>query len=142
MCLLKYDSDHTQITTIILSSIILRTKYLATQLGEKDRNGEAKEGHRNRVNNFYLTVKIYQDKSDWNENQSTYLLTYLVVENMNERSIHFHTYSQYFETQTDQFKKWASFSFIFVFSNTHYNFYNKQVCEKCPSNKRCRDLNS
>ena len=36
----------------------------------------------------------------------------------------------------------ASSSFIFVFSNTHYKFYNKYVCEKCPSNIWCWDSNS
>ena len=45
-------------------------------------------------------------------------------------------------------KKWilkngptpASFSFIFVFQ-PHYKFYNKNVCEKCPSRIRCQDSN-
>ena len=36
----------------------------------------------------------------------------------------------------------ASFSFIFVFSNKQYNFYNKKVCEKCPSSVRYQDSNS
>ena len=33
----------------------------------------------------------------------------------------------------------ASFSFIFVFPNTHYNFYN---VKNCPSSIRCQDSNS
>ena len=36
----------------------------------------------------------------------------------------------------------ASFSFIFVLSNKHYKFYNKHVCEKCPSSIQCQDSNS
>ena len=36
----------------------------------------------------------------------------------------------------------ATFSFIFVFSNTHYNFYTKCIWKKCPSSKHCRDSNS
>ena len=36
----------------------------------------------------------------------------------------------------------ASFSFIFVFSNTHYKFYNNRYVKKCPSSIRCRDLKS
>ena len=43
------------------------------------------------------------------------------------------------------FKNWpspASFSFIFVFSNKHYNFKtNINKCEKCPSIIRCWDSN-
>ena len=42
-------------------------------------------------------------------------------------------------------KKWANpglFFIYFHFSNTHYKFYNKQVCEKCVSSIRCWDSNS
>ena len=35
----------------------------------------------------------------------------------------------------------ASFSLIFIFSNTHYNFTTNK-CENCPSSIRCQDLNS
>ena len=40
--------------------------------------------------------------------------------------------------------KWqslVSFSFIFAFSNKHYNFYNKYMWIKCPSSIWCWDLN-
>ena len=40
------------------------------------------------------------------------------------------------------FKKWVNPGLFFVFSNTHYNFYNKYICEKCRSSIRCWDLNS
>ena len=37
----------------------------------------------------------------------------------------------------------ASFSFIFVFSNTHYNLFIQQMnVKKCPSSLRCQDSNS
>ena len=36
----------------------------------------------------------------------------------------------------------ASFSFIFVFSDTHYNFYNNKNAKNCPSSIWCWDLNS
>ena len=36
----------------------------------------------------------------------------------------------------------ASFSFIFFFSNTHYNFTTNRNVKKCPSSIWCRDSNS
>ena len=35
----------------------------------------------------------------------------------------------------------ALFFHLFCIFNTHYKFYNKYVCEKCPSNIWCRDMN-
>ena len=35
---------------------------------------------------------------------------------------------------------WASFSFIFISSNKYYKYLQQNV-KKCPSSKRCYDLN-
>ena len=43
------------------------------------------------------------------------------------------------------FFEWANQGLFFVYFSsfqTHYKFYNKYICEKCPSSIQCRDLNS
>ena len=43
------------------------------------------------------------------------------------------------------FKKWANPVLFFIYFRlfrTHYKFYNKYVCEKCPSILQCQDSNS